>query len=192
MLAKWILAAALHLSPNRNHDQLADAVSKVIAAQGPLFQNDTNNQKTAALMLSVAFREGSLLPGIKGDKDKRGNFTSFCTAQIHLPGGAKTLEGWTGDELADDFEKCFTVQHRMLKESMRVCPKHPIAFYAEGKNSETCESNRAQRISNDRMWLAGNLVKKVEWPAENHAGQPALRTVPAQVYARRMFWSGPD
>jgi hypothetical protein len=182
MLESWILAASLHLAPNRDHAPLSTALSKVVAKQGALFKTDPDFRRTAALMLAIAFREGSLQPGIKGDK-QNGKFTSFCTAQIHLPRGAKTIEGWTGDELADDFEKCFTVEHRMLKTSIRMCPKHPIAFYAEGKDIRTCESPRAQRISNDRIFLAGRLLKEVPWDEEDASAQPPLRSVPAQVLA---------
>lgn len=138
-------------------------MNQVIAAQDPLFKNDPLKQKTASLIMAVSFREGSLQPSIKGDKDKAGKFTSFCTMQIHLPFGAKTSEGWTGDELVEDAKKCIIVGVRMLRESMRMCPKHPIAFYAEGKNTETCTSSRAQKISNDRMFIAARLVKEVPW-----------------------------
>jgi hypothetical protein len=186
MLESWILAASLHLAPNRDHAPLAAALSRVVVKQGALYKADPDLKRTAALMLALAFREGSLQPGIKGDK-QNGKFTSFCTAQIHLPGGAKTAEGWTGDELAEDFEKCFTVEHRMLKTSIKMCPKHPIAFYAEGKDLRTCESTRAQRISNDRIFLAGRLVKEVPWEEEDVPAQPPLRTVPAQVLTPRLF-----
>lgn len=187
MLATWLLAAATSLSPNRNHEALTQAIEKVLTDQAPLFAKDENRQRSAALLLAINFREGSLIPNIKGDKDKRGNFTSFCSMQIHLPYGAKTEEGWTGEELVEDPVKCITVGVRMLRISMKVCPKHPVAFYAEGVDQRTCDSVRAQRISNDRMFLAQRLVKGVQWPEEQHASaQPPLRSVPPRLYASRL------
>ena len=192
-LAKWLLLAANQLAPNKNHEPLVEAIDKVLSAQAPLFAQDTSRQRSAALVLAINFREGSLIPSIKGDKNKAGKFTSFCSMQIHLPYEAKTEEGWIGDDLAEDPVKCVTVGVRMLRQSMRMCPKHPVAFYAEGIDNRACSSTRAQRISNDRMFIAQKLVKGVEWPKEEEkdaSAQPPLWTVPSRVYASRMFWEG--
>lgn len=196
LLLAWLLAAMTHLAPNRDHNPLANAVGNVVTREQALFKDDPKKLKTASLVTAVLFREGSLTPGIKGDKDKAGHFTSFCPMQIHLPYGAKTAEGWTGEDLVTDreedpvpaIEKCVTVGMRMLRESMRMCPKHPIAFYAEGKDLKTCESPRAQRISNDRMFLAGRLVKEVKWPEDAPVAQPDVREVPAGMHTPRMLW----
>jgi len=48
----------------------------------------------------------------------------------------------------------------MLRTSLRVCPSHPIAWYASGPAG--CGSTRAQRISRDRMNLAAYLVGQVK------------------------------
>lgn len=183
MLVHWLLAAMLHLAPNRDHVALANAINSVVQAQAPLFKDDATKQRTAALLTAINFREGSLRPAIKGDKDKAGNFTSFCSMQIHLPFGAKTAEGWTGEELVEDPVKCITVGMRMLRESMRMCPKYPVAFYAEGRDISTCDSSRAQKISNDRMFLAGRLVKEIRWEGDDASAQSSLRPVPASVRA---------
>ncbi len=182
MLVHWLLAAMLHLAPNRDHAPLVEAMNKVITEQAPLFKNDPLKQRTAALLVSINFREGSLRPDIMGDK-QNGKFTSFCSMQIHLPFGGKSPEGWTGEDLVADPVKCITVGMRMLRESMRMCPKHPVAFYAEGQGIKTCDSIRAQRISNDRMFLASRLVKEVEWASDDTSAQPALRTVPPPMHA---------
>lgn len=193
LLLAWLLAAMSHLAPNRDHQRLADAVYMVVSREQPLFKNDPLKLRTASLMTAVLFREGSLRVDIKGDKDKAGHYTSFCPAQINLPYGAKTLEGWTGEDLVEDPEKCVAVEYRMLKQSVRMCPKHPVAYYAEGNDPvKTCASTRAQRISNDRMFLAGRLVKEVKFPEPEHASfaQPDVREVPAGMYPRRMLWPG--
>ena len=187
-LAQWLLQAALFLSPDRNHFPLVTAIDQVLSEQNPIFANDPNKQRTAALVLAVNFREGSLIPSIRGDKDKNGNFTSFCSMQIHLPYGAKTEEGWTGEELAADPVKCVTVGVRMLRVSRNLCPKHPVAFYAEGVDNRACTSPRAQRISNDRMFIAHRLIKEVKWSEEHASAQPTLWPVHTQMHFLRMFW----
>ena len=62
-------------------------------------------------------------------------------------------------DLAKDPEACIRVGMTMLRESMRVCPAHPIAFYASGPGG--CDNARAQRISRDRLAIAQRLVREV-------------------------------
>lgn len=187
MLVSWLLATMLLLAPARDHQTFAVAMVNVLAAHPPLFKNDPTKQKTASLLVAVNFREGSLLPHVKGDKDRAGNFTSFCSMQIHLPFGAKTLEGWTGEDLVADPEKCVTVGLRMLRESMQMCPKFPVAFYASGPGA--CGNTRAQRISNDRMFLAARLVKEVRWAEEDVLAESPVRSVSPGVHAPGLLGS---
>lgn len=185
MLESWLLAAMLLFAPNRDHTIMASAMTRVVTEQPALFKNDINKQRTAALLVAVSFREGSLLPVVRGDKNKRGDFTSFCAMQIHMPDKAqKTVEGWSGEDLVEDPAKCFTVGLRMLRESVRTCPKHPVAFYAEGRTLATCQSSRAQKISNDRMFLAARLVKEVPWMLDGTTEtESSLRSVPPPMHA---------
>lgn len=110
--------------------------------------------------------------------------------QINLPNGARTEEGWTGEDLVEDPVKCVTVGFRMLRNSMRMCPSHPVAFYAEGVDKRACSSARAQRISNDRMFIAQKLVKEVQWPEDHVPAEPYLWPVPHRVHPPRLFWEG--
>ena len=114
----------------------------------------------------LPFRESSLQASAVGDH-VAGKPTSFCAFQIHLPFGAKTGEGWTGSDLAEDPEKCVTIAMRMIRQSMQSCPAHPLAFYASGPSG--CENARAQRISRDRLAIAQRLLRDVRVPAATAA-----------------------
>lgn len=153
-LLEFTLAAMALLAPGRSHDELALAVAQVVDAADPLFAHDEDKHKTAALAIAVLFREGSLGLHVEGDR-RNGKPTSWCSAQINLSPGAKTVEGWTGPELRDDPIKCVTVEMRMLRVSVRVDPEFPIAFYASGP---AWKSDRARRISRDRVWLAKRIA----------------------------------
>jgi hypothetical protein len=157
-LFTWIVAATTMLSPTRHHDDLAQAIATQVEAEPPLFNGDDDRVRTSALLVAIAFRESSLRADAVGDH-VRGKPTSFCAFQLHLPGGAKTAEGWTGAEIAEDPAKCVTAAMRLLRASMRACPSSPLAWYAAGPTG--CESVRAQRISRDRMSLAQRLVRDV-------------------------------
>jgi hypothetical protein len=158
-LLAWVLAASATLVPSRTHDALASAIASRVEAEPALFKGDTDRLKTASLLVAMSFRESSLKADAVGDM-RKGKPTSFCAFQIHLPWGQKTPEGWSSDDLLQDPEKCVTVALRMLRESMRACPAHPIAFYAEGPAG--CTSPRAQAISRDRLAIAQKLVREVK------------------------------
>ncbi len=163
-LLSWVLAASAMMVPGRSHEPLAEAIVARTLAEPPLFRGDDDRKKTASLLVAIGFRESTLRPDAVGDM-KRGQPTSFCAFQIHLPWGAKTPEGWSGPELASDPEKCVTVALRMIRESMRICPEYPLAFYAEGPNG--CTSKRAQAISRDRLAIAQHLVRSVKVPNDD-------------------------
>lgn len=164
-LLAWVAAASALLAPARPSDQLAPlslAIAARAEAEPPLFKGDDDRHRTSALLVAMAFRESSLRPDATGDH-VAGKPTSFCAFQLHLPWGAKTAEGWTGPDVAEDPEKCVTAAMRLIRESMRICPTAPLAWYAAGPSG--CESVRAQRISRDRLSLAQRLVRDVKTPS---------------------------
>jgi hypothetical protein len=183
-LLAWVLAACEALAPGRSHEQLAGAIASRVESEAPLFKADEDKKKTASFLVAIAFRESSLKWDVTGDMHA-GKPTSFCAYQIHLPYGAKTPEGWTGQDLIEDPNKCVTTAMRMLRESFRSCPAHPLAWYAEGPRG--CESERAQRISRDRMAIAQRLVREIPQPEdeEQKAKRRAEQVQPAAPRPRR-------
>jgi len=143
----WIvLSMMLRLSPTETpivrHGALATAITIVSLEEGALFANDPDLERTAALLVAVAFRESSLTASIVGDGGH-----AVCAMQIY--DGPRTLN--------DDPIACVRMGHRMLKTSIRVDRTNPIAFYARGPRFA---SEEARRISRDRMALARTLVPR--------------------------------
>ncbi|GAC1545038.1 MAG: hypothetical protein NVS3B10_09190 [Polyangiales bacterium] len=159
VLFTWVVAASSLLAPARQHDELASAIADRVEVEPPLFKGDDDRHRTAALLVAIAFRESSLRAAAVGDH-VGGKPTSFCAFQVHLPWGAKTADGWTGQDLLEDPDKCVAAAMRMLRMSMQMCPSHPLAWYAAGPTG--CGSPRAQRISRDRMAIAQRLLRDVQ------------------------------
>lgn len=148
LVVLFVLAAMSSLAPGRDHTELGGAISRVVLEERPLFRDDESKLRTAALVVAVAFRESSLKLDAVGDHGR-----SFCAFQIHASsGGTKSL--------LTDGDACARKALEMLRESMRICPAHPIAFYASGPGG--CDNARAQRISRDRMAIAAKLVREVK------------------------------
>lgn len=189
-LFAWVAAASTLLAPARQpeqHTALGLAIASRAETEAPLFKGDDDRHRTTALLVAMAFRESSLRADAVGDH-VAGKPTSYCAFQLHLPGGAKTAEGWTGVQLVEDPEKCVTAAMRLIRESMRACPSAPLAWYAAGPSG--CESVRAQRISRDRLSLAQRLVRDVKVPvSEPPAATLSPSNLPAPVAPNPRAWA---
>lgn len=124
--------------------ELADAIADVVY-EDERYETEEVKLHAVAVRVAVAHREGSLLTSAIGD-----NGHSYCAFQIHdSSGGTRAL--------TEDAHRCAAAGHTMLRASFRVCPAHPVAWYAEGPGG--CNSARAQRISADRMTLAKKVFR---------------------------------
>ena len=135
----WILFAMNTLAPGRSHIVNATAMASVVLDEQPLFKGDSTRVKTAAFLVAIAFRESSL----RNDVHSKTN--DHCLMQINRR-----------PDLAEDPVMCVRVGVMMIRESMRMCPDHPLAFYVSGPGG--CTNERSQRINNDRLALAKRLV----------------------------------
>lgn len=141
----WLLAAMLLLAGQRGRDHvaLAGAIDRVVAARGPLFRDDADGRRTRALMVAIAYRESGLKLDAVGDQGR-----SVCAFQI--------LHG--SRALLTDADACVSAGYTALATSARTCPAHPVAVYARGPQG--CTDEHAQRISRDRVWLAGRVLRE--------------------------------
>lgn len=130
------------LSPRADHSLFITAASTVLHNEAPLFANDSRKLKTAAFVAAVAYRESNF------NFQAKSKTNDYCAMQIN-----------GRPDLAEKPEECIKVGVTMLRESMRMCPDFPLAFYASGPKG--CTDARAQRISRDRMALAKWVLDKV-------------------------------
>ncbi len=134
-----ILAWMNLLAPGRQHGEMATAIARTVLDERPLFANDADRLKTAALVVSLTFRESSFR------NDAKSATNDYCAAQIHAR-----------PELAHDLDKCLRVAMAMLRESIAACGAgNELGVYATGN----CTSERGKRITGDRLHLAHKLAK---------------------------------
>ena len=150
---EFALASMLLLAPKQDHSVMSHAIAEVVDSEKPLFANDEEKLRTTALVVAVAFREGSLKPSVVGDCDEskpgekcKGRANSFCTMQI-----SRTMGG--SEVLNENPALCIKRGLEILRISARICPNSPVSWYAAG-GEDACSNGRAQRISIDRVNLA--------------------------------------
>ncbi len=145
-VAPFVLAAAQLLAPGRDHTVLADAIAARVDAELPLFADDTDRRRTAALLVAVAWRESSLRLDAVGDQGR-----SVCAFQIL--GGARSL--------LTDADACVGTGMRMLRASLATCRHVRVEARLAGYARGNCTSAEGQRLSRDRFALAQRLARTV-------------------------------
>lgn len=164
-IRRFTLVAANTIAPDpahvADHEKIADAVATVLVVERPLFKNDEDKLRTAALFVGVGYREGSLRASIVGDCTEskpgekcKGRPRSFCFLQVHESNGGTP-------DMNEDLAKCVRASYRLLATSFKVCPRDPVAHYAEG-GEKACESDRAKRISVDRLAIAQRVYVRAK------------------------------
>lgn len=146
------------LSPDRDHLAAAISITTAVSEHWPIYANDPLRLRTAALVTAVSFRESGF------DNDVVSETADYCMMQINRR-----------PDLASDPVECVHVGITMLIESRRMCPAHPIAFYASGPRG--CDNDRAQRISRDRSNLAAWLLAGARSSDVRSGGSFAARTI---------------
>lgn len=139
----FVLAAMAVLVPDRDHTEIGEAIAFAVDSEPALFAGDVDRRKTAALVVAISYRESSF------NNEAVSRTNDWCHMQINRR-----------PELASDAEECTRVGLTMLRESFRMCPASPVAFYAAGPGA--CTNARALRISRDRMNLAKWLVARIK------------------------------
>lgn len=143
MIALLFLLASLRLAPASGDALVARAeLGQAVADVGA-------TRYEAAWLAAIGFRESTFRVDAVGDHG-----SSFCAFQIHLPRGARTREGLSGEDLTEDAHACAREALRQLRASLHVCKALPenerMALYARG----SCASDRGRQLSRDRWWVA--------------------------------------
>jgi hypothetical protein len=138
-LLAWITAAAVALAPGRDHSAIASAIVNAVEKEGCLFTGKDCERRSAALALSVGYRESGLRLDAVGD-----NGASLCAWQVQS----------RDRSLLTDANACALEGYRRLRASLVAC-RGSIAMYAAG----TCSSERGKKIDADRKRLALRILE---------------------------------
>lgn len=135
------------------------------ALDRPISDTDDGVKTMMGYEVALAWMEGGnhdgQPPRLGPHADNDGG-NSYCWAQIYLPNGAKTWDGWTGKDLVEDPVKCAKAAALIIKYSVSHGPVDcPLCLYARGRVTE-----EARRLSKHRTDLANRLLHEVLWKQE--------------------------
>jgi len=173
----WVLALMLKAEPNHEQSPWRDTYASTAAAiaraadKHPLPLGDDSAERTAAMLVGVAFYESHFQQDAEGDRIKLaggalGRARSVCAMQIHETNFAAMKV--TRGELMGNIQRCVDTGLEMLHISFSVCRGKPleqrVAHYAGGGNG--CPTNgEATSKSEHRVRKALELFKAVPQPA---------------------------
>jgi hypothetical protein len=153
-LVSWILTMMLGLEPNTpwrsTYESTADAIA-TSSIEAPLFSGTAGAAKTASLLVSVAWFEGTFKPDAEGDcVDATGHRVEKVPGRLGCPTGTTPKSlcvfqintsnfaglGVTTQELQTDVRVCTKSANRMLHRSFQICHARPLedrlGWYAAG------------------------------------------------------------
>jgi hypothetical protein len=150
-LIAWGLTASLVASDGAR--KLSSTILSAMADaafDNPVVSGDDGPRVTMGYEIAIAWFESAHNTLVIGD-----GHASYCWGQIYLPNGARTREGFSGDELVRDPAKCAKVVVRIVKTSIQAGPADcPMCFYARGRVSD-----EARRLSRHRTDMLRRLLE---------------------------------
>jgi hypothetical protein len=158
----WVVSLMVALEPSApwraTYEKSAEAIARV-AESDPLWA-DRGEERTAALLVAVAWYESRLKPTAKS---KDGQFV--CLFQVdkrHLADPQKAL---------DDPEVCARAAIKILRSSLDKCAKRPLEDRLAQFMSGSCDKGIVD--SRYRMFLAGKILKEHPFPNDGSGGGTA-------------------
>jgi hypothetical protein len=149
-LIAWGLTASLVASGGQR--KLSSSILSAMAdaaLENPVVSGDDGPRVTMGYEVAIAWFESANGTLLIGD-----GHASYCWGQVYLPNGARTREGYSGDELVRDPGKCAKVVVRLVKTSIQAGPSDcTLCFYARGRVTD-----EARRISGHRLDLIRRLL----------------------------------
>lgn len=148
----WLVAAMFAWAPARDterarYTEIASDLAAVTfdESEVPLFAGASGRSQTALLLASVAAHESTFRKDVEDGRARGDSGSSWCFMQLHV-GAGKTVDGWTGKELAADRKKCFRAGLHNARESFRMCNAQPLieklGAYASGSCGKSAESRQ--------------------------------------------------
>lgn len=159
---QWVVSLMVALEPSApwraTYERSAEAIARVAESE-PLFE-ERGEQRTAALLVAIAWYESRLKPNAKS-----ANGQWYCLYQVdkrHLPEPDKALT---------DPEVCTRAAIKIIKGSLAKCGKKPAEEQLAMFMSGSCDKGLAD--SRYRMFLAGKLLREHPFPAQTGGGGTA-------------------
>jgi hypothetical protein len=167
----WILSLMLGLQPRApwlaTYEDTAKAIAQVVAAETPLFTGDRGREKTAAVMVALAWAESRFNPVAVGDHGLSVGLFQMSGANLPSP------EGYRRADILGHPIAASEVALHMLRQSFAICAARPlnerIAWYASGDSY--CQ--RGQSESRYRINLGMRAFAKYPPPATYATDKPA-------------------
>jgi hypothetical protein len=160
----WVVGLLAALEPTapwaNTYEKTAEAIARVSESE-PLFAvEDKGEERTATLLVAIAWYESRLKPSAKS---KNGKW--YCLYQIdkqYLPDPQKALT---------DPEVCTRAAVKILRKSIQLCSARPLEERLAIFMSGQCD--RGLPDSRYRMFLAKKLMKEHPMP-EPSGGPPTV------------------
>lgn len=165
------------------YHSIAEDITTVLWSNPSLFAGVDGRLKTASVVASIMFKEGSFRRDVDlglGGAARGDGGSSWCLMQVKAGSGrtgtwntakhrfrqwgdpeGDLVQGWTGEELVQDRKKCIEAGYRIMSTSFSMCRKLPVEAWLRAYASGNCEDDGGgAEKSVDRMKIAINWFNR--------------------------------
>lgn len=185
ILAQWIFSVLTVIAPpeklaatvqgetveemTERYQTTAVKMAETITERGPLFKGKDGEYKTAATMIGIMKFESELANAVATGKRRGDHGKSWCYMQIMIDGktniwGDDEMKTWTGQDLVDDWKKCFSVAHAILQYSLRSCGNYKNGDILSGYTTGRCKEG--EKKARHRWNYAQQILRQHPTPVE--------------------------
>lgn len=149
---------------SRRYREIAEDLVAVVESE-PEIAPDVSKALAYALLVSTAFYESGFRRDVdlgEGKRSRGRDGVDHCLMQVRVMPKRRTAEGWTGDDLVRDRQKCFRAALRKMRESFQMCRAKPLEERLAAYVSGRC--NIAVKNSRNRYGTAERLLRRLPAP----------------------------
>lgn len=161
----WVVSLLAALEPaapwQATYEKTAEAIARVSESDPLWSADDKGEERTASLLVSIAWYESRLKPSAKSS-----NGRWYCLYQID-----KSYLGPNPEKALTDQELCTRTAIKIIRKSMTLCAARPpderLAIFMSGQ----CDRGGVE--SRYRMFLAQKLLREHPVPIAEGGGVPS-------------------
>jgi len=182
LLIAWIMVALMAIAPPATIDgrpqspqdatpryrAVAEAIVRVAydTSESPSGLGPFARFEEAALLTAIVGTESGMHPDVLAGKKRGDGGRSWCVVQMNI-GKGKTVEGWTGPELAADIDKCLKAGLHAARRSIGACRNLSRTSQLSGYTRGSCVEGDVASIKKQNVkFLVMGKGWKLKVPAD--------------------------
>jgi hypothetical protein len=155
------IASETRQERRERYEAIASALAVVTHTEKPIYLGKQARWASAALVLAITRHESRWDRDVDLGLSRGDNGASWCLGQINL-GPRGRINGWSGQDLVEDRERCLRVTFQLARRSFGMCKRLLVAERLAAYASGSCD--RGRKVSRDMVTHGWHLLSRMTRP----------------------------